>query len=604
MDTSQKPSDQSHNPEARLRQLTVSLEQSEQKIKELLASNQELENKLAETNKNSWNGTWEMDLKTQQVSWSEGIYHILGIRKNINPDMKLYKEMIDDVSVEKLDGAVRKVFITGEDYSFEHTLVTEKNKKLIIKTDLKLIKDENNKPAKLLGIIQDITSEKNARQELEKLSLIASKTSNAVVIMNTDTQIEWINDGFIRMTGYRFDEIQNKEFNLLFTDKDCDVCSKEALEKELTMNHSYEKEIQINTKHGKTLCTVFNITPILNYTLEPVNYIAIITNITKRKEAEEKLFQANKEITDSINYAKRIQSAIIPSVDEIKKYFPDSFVLFKPKDIVSGDFYWFGKIGDKVIIASADCTGHGVPGAFMSMIGNSLLNEIIIGKGITEADTILIELRKSIIKTLGQTGKEDEARDGMDIALCVIAPLNPPGGGTLPPLYPTGMGKGGKVPPPGGFRGAGVGGLLEFSGANNPLYIVRKGIANLNITNTGNIEYYGEDLVALKPDKQSIGYEQGKGGNFTKHQIQLQKGDVIYIFSDGYADQLGGDHCKKFGYNRFRQLLTDISDKNMEEQKQILDKNIEAWKDHIDPYNNKPLEQMDDILVMGMRIGQ
>lgn len=584
MNASQKPSDQSHNPEARLRQLAASLEQSEQKIKELLASNQELENKLAETNKNSWNGTWEMDLKTQQVSWSEGVYHILGIRKNINPDMKLYKEMIDDVSVEKLDGAVRKVFITGEDYSFEHTLVTEKNKKLIIKTDLKLIKDENNKPAKLLGIIQDITSEKNARQELEKLSLIASKTSNAVVIMNTDTQIEWINNGFIRMTGYRLDEIQNKEFNLLFTDKDCDVCSKEALEKELTINHSYEKEIQINTKHGKTLCTVFNITPILNYTLEPVNYIAIITNITKRKEAEEKLFQANKEITDSINYAKRIQSAIIPSVDEIKKYFPGFFVLFKPKDIVSGDFYWFGKIGDKVIIASADCTGHGVPGAFMSMIGNSLLNEIIIGKGITETDTILIELRKSIIKTLGQTGKDDEARDGMDIALCVLKDINTSGNSDM--------------------IGTGGAGVLEFSGANNPLYIVRKGIANSNIINNGNIEYYGEDLAVFKPDKQSIGYEQRKGGNFTKHQIKLQKGDVIYIFSDGYADQLGGDRCKKFGYNRFRQLLIDISDKNMEEQKQILDKTIEAWKDHIDPYNNKLLEQMDDILVMGMRIGQ
>ena len=195
----------------------------------------------------------------------------------------------------------------------------------------------------------------------------------------------------------------------------------------------------------------------------------------------------------------------------------------------------------------------------MSMIGNQVLDKIVFDQNVIDAAEVLNKLREGIIHALGKAGASGEQKDGMDMALCAF------------------------------HKDKGVVNL-QYAGAYNPLYIIRKNSANTN------------GLEEIKADRQPVGYYDGKEEHpFTNHNIQLQKGDVIYIFSDGYADQLGGDRCKKFGYNRFRQLLTDISDKNMEEQKQILDKTIEAWKDHIDPYDDKPLEQMDDILVMGMR---
>jgi len=289
-------------------------------------------------------------------------------------------------------------------------------------------------------------------------------------------------------------------------------------------------------------------------------------NILEKSEKLETAYQEietkNIHITDSIRYAEYIQKAILPPIEEIKKTLPESFILFKPKDIVSGDFYFYAKVGNTVIIAACDCTGHGVPGAFMSMIGSQLFDKIVFDKNVNDAAEVLNKLREGIIHALGKAGATGKQKDGMDIAICALHHNKDKGVVNL-----------------------------QYAGAYNPLYIIR------NMKNSDNTN----GLEEIKADRQPVGYYEGDEQPFTSHQLQLQKGDVIYIFSDGYADQLGGDRCKKFGYNRFRQLLTDISDKNMEEQKQILDKTIEAWKDHIDPYDDKPLEQMDDILVMGMR---
>jgi sigma-B regulation protein RsbU (phosphoserine phosphatase) len=254
----------------------------------------------------------------------------------------------------------------------------------------------------------------------------------------------------------------------------------------------------------------------------------------------------NKEITDSIYYAKRIQNAILPQDEEFQRALPGSFVLYKPKDIVSGDFYWLTERNGKVIVAATDCTGHGVPGAFMSMIGSTFLNEIVNEKNVSSPDRILNSLRENIIRSLRQSG--GESKDGMDIALCSIEPETR---------------------------------KVEFAGANNPLWICSR-------------ENETWKMEEIKADKQPIGIYVGDQRPFAMHERTLSKGDTIYIFTDGYADQFGGPKGKKFKYRTLQDLLLSIQGKEMNEQRGILDQTIESWKG--------ALEQVDDILVIGIRL--
>lgn len=252
-----------------------------------------------------------------------------------------------------------------------------------------------------------------------------------------------------------------------------------------------------------------------------------------------------KNITDSIRYAKRIQRAIFPTDSDIKKLLPASFVFFRSKGIVSGDFYWVEKKEDKVLFAAVDCTGHGVPGAFMSLVANNLLNQAINEHGYTRPGFILDEVNSGLTATLHQSYEESNVKDGMDIALCSIDYENK---------------------------------ILEYAGAYNPLLIVRNG-----------------ELIEIKADKFPIGVFLGESlKKFTNHQIQLEKGDMIYVFSDGYADQFGGEKNKKFKKREFKKLLVDISRMSPEEQYKKLENTLEKWQG-----NN---EQVDDIVVIGVKI--
>ncbi|MBI4945881.1 MAG: SpoIIE family protein phosphatase [Bacteroidetes bacterium] len=253
-----------------------------------------------------------------------------------------------------------------------------------------------------------------------------------------------------------------------------------------------------------------------------------------------------KQVTDSIRYAKRIQDAILPPDSVVKKLLPDSLVLFKPKDIVSGDFYWFEEMNGKVLFAAVDCTGHGVPGAFMSIVGYNLLKQITSKNQETSPARILDELSKGVSETLHQRNYEEStAKDGMDITLCSFDQRTKE---------------------------------LEFAAAFNPLFLVREG-----------------EIFEIKGNKFPIGiFLEKEAKKFTNHRLQLEKGDVIYIFSDGYADQFGGVKGKKFMQSQFRNLLLDIHTKPMPEQKRLLDQTLERWRGNED--------QVDDILVMGMRV--
>ncbi|UCH14240.1 MAG: tetratricopeptide repeat protein, partial [Bacteroidales bacterium] len=271
----------------------------------------------------------------------------------------------------------------------------------------------------------------------------------------------------------------------------------------------------------------------------------------QKKKANVELTEKNRlisnqkqQITDSIRYASRIQKAVLPPEEFVTKILPQHFILNIPRDIVSGDYYWTTQRENESIIAVADCTGHGVPGAFMSMLGIAFLNEIVNKTVTARSHEILEQLRTNVMNSLHQTGREDEAKDGMDIALIIIDLKSK---------------------------------KLQYSGAHNPLYIIRK-----------------NKLQELKADKMPIGISARYDKPFRNHKIQLYKDDMLYIFSDGYTDQFGGEYRKKFGFRRFRDLLIEIHKKPVEEQRDILNKSINDWKGSFD--------QIDDILVMGIRI--
>ncbi len=280
-----------------------------------------------------------------------------------------------------------------------------------------------------------------------------------------------------------------------------------------------------------------------NQDLEQKNEEILTQNeqIIKQSELIE---EKNKNITDSIQYARRIQSAVLPPEDFLDGCFSDYFLFFKPKDIVSGDFYWSANKGQYRYVAAADCTGHGVPGAFMSMLGITLLNEIANHSSEVSSATVLNELKREVITALKQKGVEGEAKDGMDISLCIYDKKNK---------------------------------QLRYSGANNPLYLLRNG-----------------ELTILPADKIPIGISDSSTESFTEHLIELSSNDTIYIFSDGFADQFGGPDGKKFKYNRFRETLKTIQKMSMLTQKQELEKIFENWKSNVD--------QIDDVLVIGFRI--
>lgn len=249
--------------------------------------------------------------------------------------------------------------------------------------------------------------------------------------------------------------------------------------------------------------------------------------------------EKNTEILDSINYARRIQSAILPPTKIVKEYLKNSFILYKPKDVVAGDFYWMEHTNGKVLFAAADCTGHGVPGAMVSVVCNNALNRSVREYGLTDPGEILGKTREIVIDEFDQS--EEDVKDGMDIALCSLE-----------------------------------GNILKYSGAHNPLWIIRNG-----------------EIIETKADKEPIG-KFDKQSPYTTHTFELQKGDSVYIFSDGYPDQFGGERGKKYKSGNFKKLLLSIQEHSMERQRELLDEEFENWRGKI--------EQIDDVCVIGVRI--
>jgi sigma-B regulation protein RsbU (phosphoserine phosphatase) len=365
---------------------------------------------------------------------------------------------------------------------------------------------------------------------LDKIKKINAETSVIILTSNDhiDTALKSFHYGasdYVIKTENPFEKI-NLSISKIFTHKENDFIEKEKRRSELV---NANKELVFQNEEKNKRAAELIIVNKLNAEVENSNRIM-----------EEK----NRNITDSINYAKRIQEAQLPRMDEIFAAFPECFVLFKPKDIVSGDFYFFHKNNESVFIVAADCTGHGVPGAFMSMIGSEKLEEALAHS--SDTSEILKHLNKGIKNSLHQSEDSQSTRDGMDIAICSVDTKNR---------------------------------IVKYAGANRPLWIIRKGESSVE---------------EIKATKKAIGGFTENEQHFENHELKLRQGDTFYITTDGYADQFGAEYGKKLMTKKFKEILLNIQDKTMREQEKHLDNYIEDWKGIT--------EQVDDILVVGVRL--
>lgn len=409
-------------------------------------------------------------------------------------------------------------------------------------------KDEIQNQAKLL---------ESVNTELEKLSIIASETDNAVTIMDVKGNFQWVNAGFTRMYGYTLQLLRNEiDDNIIGASSNPEVKSIITGIIENKQTKSYQNLTK--TRKGEDIWVQTTITPILDENNDVVKLISIDTDITTEKKSEleihkqkDQIEKQNELITSSINYAKNIQQAILPLPIDLEKYF-DSFVIFKPRDVVSGDFYWFtekldtdGKL-DKLFIAVVDCTGHGVPGAFMSMIGSRLLSEIVSEQNISSPKAILENLDKKVKLALRQETTDNN--DGMDMAVCVIEKDN------------------------NSYH-------ITYSGAKSDLYY---------------FSHKNNEFTILSSERRSIGGAKQKRGNieFTDKDFYLFENDIMWLSTDGIIDQNNAKR-KRFGTPKFIDMLKKGKDLNLREQKRF-------FLNTLDEHQGEE-EQRDDITIWGIK---
>ncbi len=418
----------------------------------------------------------------------------------------------------------------------------------------------------LLLFIRWLSSAANAslyQAELRKLSLVASKTNNAVIITDKDGYIEWVNDGFSIITGYRLDEVIGKKPGSFLQGELTNPQTVAEIRRGLQMQAPFYSELVNYHKLGLPYWINLQITPIFDKTGNLERFIAIQADITERKNVEERLKQTNqllvtqqeqlkevnnalelknKQINDSLRYAFRIQQAALGEPEEAKGIVSEMMVLYLPQTIVSGDFYWFSRQDNKLVVAVVDCTGHGVPGGFMTMMTAAFLENIVNSQKILQPHLILENLDRLVSKTLKQADTKNQ--DGMDIGILVFDKET---------------------------------NAVNYAGAKINLEMVVDGKLEV-------VEAARRHIGGINPQIK-----------FISHQIQVQQPTCFYMATDGYRDQFGGQPEQKFGLKRVRELLVSISHQDMNEQKQVLRQTIKQW---IEDGNIK--KQIDDILVVGI----
>ena len=381
-------------------------------------------------------------------------------------------------------------------------------------------------------------------------NILVENTTNIVLVLNQQAEVQYASPSVKKVLGYKPEELLGNQW-FVKTRKTVDerILAKRNTEievKQAMSNRLLPFERTIIDVNGESKHLLWNTSAGPDNSL-----IGVGIDITERKNEEELLRKKQreieikqKELEESIRYASRLQTNFLPDTSILKESVTDAFVFFQPKDIVSGDFYSYFNTGDKLFYIVADCTGHGVPGAFLSTIGNTILKDLILRKRIYNPSRILEVLDKEFRFALEKPGKSDVSSDGMDISIASVDLKTK---------------------------------KLKFAGANRPLLIVRKG-----------------ELIELKPNRYPIGFLSGIKKVFSTKVFQLNNQDSIYLFSDGYTDQFGGENIKKFNRNRFRKLLASIEELSMEKQLVVLSESFNSWKGKE--------EQIDDVTVMGVKI--
>lgn len=377
---------------------------------------------------------------------------------------------------------------------------------------------------------------------------ILAKLNSLIVVVNQQGKVEYVSPSTKRMLGFEPEQLLGEGWWDLTR---IDILEREAV-KELTMQQLQQNSMVESLPYERLLKTATGGDKwiLWNTSKGPSNtLIGIGHDITDRKKAEQKLIekhkeleQQNKDMLDSIQYASRIQEAILPDIEKIKNAFSDAFVLYQPKDVVSGDYYFFYQRGSKSFVAAVDCTGHGVPGALMSIIANGILKEVIVKKGITEPSEILYALDEELFAALNKKG--EITSDGMDVALAVFDSEN---------------------------------NSVRYSGAFRPMILLRD-----------------NELIEFEANRYPIGFYADVEKIFVSKEIELKKEDTFYFFTDGYCDQFGGELKKKFNKKRFKELLLSLQGMEMEEQHSFLQYALLNWR------QGEP--QLDDVCIIGVRI--
>ena len=538
---------------------------------QLESNNKELE-KLSIVAGKAQNGIMIMDEKGNFEWVNAGFTKMYGYTLQL-----LINELDENILTASHDPEIKKHIencITKKEHvTYEVENIKRNGEKIWVKTTITPILDEENNVKRLVSIDTDITKVKRAEQEirkqhkkisrqnieLEKLSIVARETDNAVIIMDSKGNFEWVNHAFTNIFGFTYEELVKKDANII--GKNTDKETLDIINQTLIHKKTSTYQLKAASKERKDIWIQATLTPILDKDGNITKIIGVDSNITKIKEAEleilekneeleqqkEKIEFQNQQIHSSINYAQTIQASILPYKTEMDKHF-DSFVVFLPKDVVSGDFYWFTHINEenKTFVAAVDCTGHGVPGAFMSMIASRLLNEIVNEKKIYAPKDILSLMDSGVIKALRQ--KTSSNNDGLDMSLSLIERIDNEC-------------------------------KISYGGAKRPLFLSKD----------------NQDIKKIKGTRRSIGGVKRikNKAEFETKQFTLSKGDTFYLTSDGYSDQ-NDPQRKRYGSPSFIKLLNRIKDLSMEKQKEQME--IELFK------HMKDAEQRDDITVIGIRV--
>lgn len=522
---------------------------------ELQKSNSKLEEQIEEVNRTQNRMQLLLENASEVITIYEEDQTIRYISPSVEPILGYsQKEMIGTFDLEKVNAEFKDEF--SEMFK---SLLSNPDEQLTIQYEY-LTKEGNyiwlestgtnfmSNPA-IHGLIvnsRDITERRRAEQEQRMRSKMQALSENSLDLITRleDESISYINPIIEDYTGKGPTNFLNQKI------KEADLASTvldkwlEIVEEVNTTNDKVRSEMDFPSEMGDRVMQV-NAIPEFDDNDKVESVLVVSHDITDRKLIELEIQNKNKKIADSINYAKRIQNAILPNNNVINKILPDSFILYKPKDVVSGDFPWYVKIGDEIYMAAVDCTGHGVPGALLSLIGYFLLNDIVRSRKITDPGVILDQLDEGVTTTLRQDQDDSKTKDGMDIALCKINTKKR---------------------------------RVEYSGAHRPLYVVKNG-----------------EMEEIKGNKFAIGGGIYKNQtNFTNHIIELKEGDSFFFCSDGFPDQFGGPDNRKYGPKRTREKVMEVHKMPMKDAYEKFDTEWENWRGEE--------KQTDDVLLIGIKL--